>query len=113
MSDSYRPEVGEVCALTGFSWTPWVLIIGRSRHEGRATFAIIDEMDDDVYDPIPDSTWVLIEDTVGDRVGRKDVAAGVAARDGISKLTAPFHRFEPLGKPGIQGTDPLLEVGES
>lgn len=105
MSDSYRPEVGEICALNGISWTPWVLVLAVSRHEGRATFAILDEMDDDVYEPIPDSFTLSLEETVGDPAGRKEVAAAVAARDGISKLTAPFHRFDSIGSPGIQGTN--------
>lgn len=102
--EAYKPEKGEIVRLTGISWDPWLLIVEVA--DERAAFAIVDNMNDDVYTPLPDSKVRHIEHTVGDRSERCLLADDVLADDDIDILTAPFTRFEPLNEPHIQGTEP-------
>jgi len=103
-----RPEVGEIRALNGLSWTPWVIVTRQEPddvgHE-IARFAVLDEMTDDVLTPVPDSLVVEIEETVGDRHGRRELAELIDRDPEIDKRWCPTRRLDPLGKPGIQGCD--------
>lgn len=98
-------EVGEIAELNGLSWEPWVLITNVD--DEKATFAVIDEMDDDAIAPIPDSPYTKrLEETIGSRAPRVGVAFDVATDENIDKLTAPLHRFDHLNEPHIQGAPP-------
>lgn len=105
-----KPEVGEVRALNGLSWTPWV-IITRSEPDSAghdvARFAVLDEMTDDALTPVPDRLVVEIEETVGDSVGRRELAELIDRDPDIDKRWCPVRRLDPLGEPGIQGCDPV------
>jgi hypothetical protein len=77
----------------------------------KAAFAIIDNMDDDTYTPIPDSMTRRLEQTVGDRDERQAFADAVEAHGEIDILTMPFGRFEALNEPHIQGAPPVTDGG--
>lgn len=102
------PDPGEVRALNGLSWEPWVLVTRvEPDKDGNmvARFAVIDEMDDDVLSPIPDSRFADIKASIGDREWREIIAEQVDENDEIDKRWCPPHRLDVLGKPGIQGCD--------
>lgn len=104
-----RPVVGEIRALNGLSWTPWVLITRVQRADDGhllARFAVLDDMDDDVLTPVPDRFTVGIEATIGDRHGRRELAKVIDEDDAIDKRWCPVGRLDVLGTPGIQGCPP-------
>lgn len=118
--DAERPTPGEVRALNGLSWEPWVLVTRvEPNDEGNilARFAVIDNMDDDALAPIPDDRVADLEASVGDREWRETIAEQVDENDAIDKRWCPIHRLDVLGAPGIQGCDapgrtPLVAGGE-
>lgn len=106
--ESPLPVAGEIRALNGLSWTPWVLVTRiEPDSEGNmvARFAVLDEMDDDVLTPIPDGLVMGLEDTVGDREGRRRIAEIVDDDPDIDKRWCPPDRLDVLGSAGIQGVD--------
>jgi len=105
-----EPEPGEIRELTGISWGPWVLVTRvKDDSDGNrvARFAIIDEMDDDALAPVPDSYTEQFERSVGDRDWRQSIAQDIDDNDDIDKRWIPVKRLAVLGKPGIQGCDPV------
>lgn len=108
MTDQELPVPGEIRALNGLSWDPWVLITRvEPDKDGNmlARFAVLDQMDDDVLEPVPDSRVADLEASVGDREWREIIAEMVDENDEIDKRWCPIGRLDVLGKPGIQGCD--------
>lgn len=102
------PEVGEIRALNGLSWTPWVLVTRvepDSDGNMAVRFAVIDEMDDDVLTPVPDGLVLGLEQSVGDRAERQELARVVDEDPDIDKRWCPPDRLDVLGAPGIQACD--------
>jgi hypothetical protein len=102
------PEPGEIRELNGLSWEPWVLVTRvEPDDDGNmlARFAVLDQMDDDVLDPVPDSRVADLEASVGDREWRQIIAEQVDENDEIDKRWCPVARLDVLGAPGIQGCD--------
>jgi len=107
MSDPL-PEPGEIRALNGLSWEPWVLVTRvEPDDDGNmlTRFAVLDQMDDDVLEPVPDSRVADLEASVGDQVWRQIIAERVDDNDEIDKRWCPVDRLDVLGTPGIQGCD--------
>jgi hypothetical protein len=103
-----HPVPGEVRALNGLSWEPWVLVTRVERDDEEnmlARFAVIDNMDDDALAPIPDDRVADLEASVGDREWRETIAERIDENDGIDKRWCPVDRLDVLGAPGIQGCD--------
>jgi len=108
MSEHELPEPGEVRALNGLSWEPWVLVTRvEPDDDGNmlARFAVLDKMDDDVLDPVPDSRVADLESSVGDREWRELIAEAMDENEEIDKRWCPVERLDVLGTPGIQGCD--------
>lgn len=108
MSEREPPECGEIRALNGLSWEPWVLVTRVEPDEDGnmlARFAVLDKMDDDVLEPVPDSRVADLEASVGDREWREIIAEQVDENDEIDKRWCPVDRLDVLGTPGIQGCD--------
>lgn len=106
-------EVGEIRALNGLSWTPWVLVTRvETDSDGNwlARFAVLDQMDDDALTPVPDGLTSEIEASVGDRERRQRLAKDVDGNGEIDKRWCPVNRLDVLGEPGIQGCDADSEV---
>ena len=100
------PERGEIRALNGLSWEPWVLVTRvEPDDDGNmlARFAVLDQMDDDALEPVPDSRVADLEASVGDRGWRELIAEQVDENDDIDKRWCPVTRLDVLGAPGIQG----------
>lgn len=105
MTDGYHPEPGEIVAITGFDWTPWVLTLVVDADQERAKVALVETTIDDSLTPVPDVTIRLLADSIGDRSRRRRVADGVDGNPEVSKLWLPWERLEAIHKPGIQGCD--------
>lgn len=106
--DMPDPVVGEIRALNGLSWTPWVIVTRvEPDSDGNmcARFAVLDNMDDDVLTPVPDGLVAGTEQTIGDRAGRQDLARVIDDDPDIDKRWCPVHRLDVLGGAGIQGCD--------
>ena len=104
----HLPETGEIRALNGLSWEPWVLVTRVELNEDGdmvARFAVLDNMDDDALAPIPDSRVADLEASVGDREWREIIAKQVNENAEIDKRWCPVDRLDVLGTPGIQGCD--------
>jgi len=102
------PEPGEIRALNGLSWEPWVLVTRvepNADGDMLARFAVLDQMDDDALEPIPDSRVADLEGSVGDREWRQIIAERIDENDTIDKRWCPVDRLDVLGTPGIQGWD--------
>ncbi|GGL73525.1 hypothetical protein [Halocalculus aciditolerans] len=108
MSENELPEPGEIRALNGLSWEPWVLVT-RVEPDGDgnmlARFGVLDQMDDDVLEPVPDNRVADLEASVGDRDWRELIAEAVDENEEIDKRWCPVGRLDVLGTPGIQGCD--------
>jgi len=106
--DRPLPVVGEGRVLNGLSWTPWVLVTRvEPDSDGNMVvrFAVLDEMDDDVLTPIPDGLVMGIEDSIGDREGRRKIARIVDDDPEIDKRWCPPDRLDVLVGAGIQRVD--------
>ncbi|MFW5900731.1 MAG: hypothetical protein ACOCTH_03035 [Halodesulfurarchaeum sp.] len=106
--ESPLPEVGEIRALNGLSWEPWVVVTRvEPDSEGNTVvrFAVLDEMDDDVLTPVPDGLVGLLEQTVGNRLGRQELAEVIDEDPDIDKRWCPPDRLDVIGEPGIQGCE--------
>jgi len=120
VTDAERPSPGEVRALNGLSWEPWVLVtrvVPDDEENILARFAVIDNMDDNALAPIPDDRVADLEASVGDREWRQTIAEQVDENDSIDKRWCPVDRLDVLGAPGIQGCNwdertPLPAGGE-
>ena len=114
MTDGYRPEPGEIVAITIFDdWTPWVLTLVVDADQERAKVALVETTTDDSLTPVPDATIRLLEDSIGDRIRRRRVADGVDCNPEVSKLWLPWDRLDHLHKPGIQGCDRVVPNADS
>jgi hypothetical protein len=108
MTDGTHPEPGEIVAITGLDWTPWVLITRvEPDADGAmlARFAVLDTMADDVLASVPDCRVADLEASVGDRAWRQRIAEQVDGNDAIDKRWISVARLDPLGAPGIQGCE--------
>jgi len=106
--ESPLPEVGEIRALNGLSWTPWVVVtrvVPDSEDNTVVRFAVLDEMDDDVLTPVPDGLVEGLFKTVGNRLGRQEVAEVIDEDPDIDKRWCPPYRLDVIGEPGIQGCE--------
>lgn len=105
------PEVGEVRALTGFDWDPWVLVLECDTADETATVALLDTPDDDAITPVPDGTIGQLEASTGDRDRRQAIAERIRADPDVDELHAPVSRLRPLGEPGIQDCEATPRPG--
>ncbi|ELY91458.1 hypothetical protein [Natrialba taiwanensis] len=99
------PDRGEIRALNGLSWEPWVLVTRVEPDDGNmlARFAVLDNMDDDALNPVPDSRVADLDASVGDLEWRQMIAAEIDENDEIDKRWCPVERLDVLGMPGVQG----------
>jgi len=108
MTTNPDPVIGEVRELSEITWDPWVIVLALFDNDGPdepyAEFAVLDHLDDGVFQTVSDEMVALIEDSVGDRDERERIAAAIRADDNIDTFTAPVHRLRPLGRAGVQGT---------
>lgn len=102
------PVRGEIRELNGLSWDPWVLVTRVEPDEDGnmvSRFAVLDNMDDDVLTPVPDGLVDGLEQSVGDRAERLELAKVIDEDPDIDKRWCPVYRLDVLGAAGIQGCD--------
>lgn len=105
-TDVPDPEIGEMRKLNGLSWEPWVIVTRVEEDDDGnrlARFAVTDTLDGDDLNTVPDATFVLLEESIGNRIERREAAEAIDARDDIDKRWCPVERLDVLGEPGIQG----------